>query len=67
VTQDGRYGVLVPRGDHHSLALAMERMLRPEVRDEYSALGLQRVAELSPQASAAALTDFLTRQLGVPA
>jgi glycosyltransferase involved in cell wall biosynthesis len=66
VTEDGAYGLLVPRGDRASLAAAMAQMLQPEVRITYSRLGRQRVEELSPEASANALIKFLSR-LGVGA
>jgi glycosyltransferase involved in cell wall biosynthesis len=60
VTDNGRYGVLVPRGDRRMLAEAMVQMLRTETRARYSALGLQRADTLSPAASAAALIGFLS-------
>ncbi len=59
VTDDGRYGILVPRGDRLRLVQAMERMLDPEVREEYSALGSKRVQAFSPLACATILLDFL--------
>jgi glycosyltransferase involved in cell wall biosynthesis len=65
VTENGKYGFLVPRGDHEKLVDAMVRMLRSDVRARYSKLGLQRVEALSPIASANALVDFLTGQLGL--
>lgn len=65
VTDDGRYGLLIPRGDTTSLVDAMMRMLEPKVRKQYSELGLQRAEELSPVASAAKLLDFLADQLGL--
>jgi glycosyltransferase involved in cell wall biosynthesis len=65
VTDDGRYGLLVPRGDRVKLADAMARMLQPSTRKQYSELGQQRADALSPMASANALIDFLTRQLDV--
>ena len=40
VTDDGKYGLLVPRGNRAELAGAMERMLQPDVRARYSQLGL---------------------------
>jgi glycosyltransferase involved in cell wall biosynthesis len=60
VTEDGRDGLLVPRGDRLRLAEAMEHMLQPEVRARYSALGQQRAAALSPAACAGALIEFLS-------
>jgi glycosyltransferase involved in cell wall biosynthesis len=63
VTDNGKYGFLVPRGDQEKLVEAMVRMLPADVRARYSKLGLQRVEALSPIASANALVDFLTGQL----
>jgi glycosyltransferase involved in cell wall biosynthesis len=65
VTGNGKYGLLVPRGDKEKLVEAMERMLQADVRERYSVLGQQRIDELSPIASASALVDFLTGQLKV--
>jgi glycosyltransferase involved in cell wall biosynthesis len=64
VTGNGRYGLLVPRGDRAELARSMERMLSPEVRKQYSELGMERIEVLSPTASAIALIDFLSQHLG---
>jgi glycosyltransferase involved in cell wall biosynthesis len=65
VTDNGKYGLLVPRGDRAKLVEAMERILRPDVRDQYSELGKQRSEELSPIASASALIRFLSEHLGL--
>jgi glycosyltransferase involved in cell wall biosynthesis len=65
VTENGRYGLLVPRGDAARLTEAMERMLEPAVRGQYAELGKQRADALSPAASASALVDFLVRHLGM--
>jgi glycosyltransferase involved in cell wall biosynthesis len=65
VTDNGKYGLLVPRGDRAALAAAMERILQPEVRAEYSRLGLQRSESMSPAASASVFMDFLDRHLGL--
>jgi len=65
VTDNGKYGLLVPRGDQAKLVEAMARVLQPDVRARYSKLGQQRVEALSPIASANALVDFLTKQLRV--
>ena len=65
MTDDGKYGLLVPRGDRAKLAEAMVRMLQPDVRARYSKLGQQRVEALSPITSANALVEFLTGQLGL--
>jgi len=63
VTDNGRSGLLVPRGDRVKLAEAMTRMLQPDVRAEYSQLGSNRIEAMSPIASANALVDFLKEQL----
>ena len=63
VTDDGTYGLLVPRGDRVRIAEAMEQMLQPEVRARYAALGLRRAAALSPAACANALIEFLSGRL----
>lgn len=65
VTENGTYGLLVPRGDRDALQEAMTSILQPEVRDKYARLGLERVQEFSPAASATALVDFLTGRLGI--
>ncbi len=65
VTDDGAYGLLVPRGDRLRLAEAMEHMLQPAVRAQYAALGLQRAAALSPAACATALIEFLSGRLAL--
>jgi glycosyltransferase involved in cell wall biosynthesis len=65
VTDNGRYGLLVPRGDQKQLVEAMVRMLQTDVRARYSGLGQHRIKAMSPIASANALVDFLTVQLGL--
>jgi glycosyltransferase involved in cell wall biosynthesis len=65
VTANGRYGLLVPRGDGAKLTEAMTCMLQRDVRAHYSRLGRQRVEALSPTASADALIEFLSGTLGV--
>jgi len=65
VTEDGKYGLLVPRGDRAKIAEAMERMLNPDVRARYSELGEQRAGTLSPIACASVLLDFLSDRLAV--
>lgn len=65
VTENGRYGILMPVGDRTRLTEAMGRMLSPEVRARYSELGRQRVEELSPVSSAHALIEFLANHLGM--
>lgn len=65
VTGNGKYGALVPRSDRARLSEAMAHMLEPEVRARYSKLGKERADELSPEASAAALIEFLSRRFGL--
>ena len=65
VTDDGRCGLLVPRGDRAELTEAMDRMLQPQVRAQYSELGLQRAKELSPASCGSTLADFLSESLGL--
>jgi glycosyltransferase involved in cell wall biosynthesis len=65
VTENGKYGLLVPRGDREKLTEAMMRMLQPDVRAQYSELGLQRAEALSPKASAGVLLDFISGYLGL--
>jgi glycosyltransferase involved in cell wall biosynthesis len=67
VTEDGKYGLLVPRSDPAKLAEAMGQMLQPEVRAHYAELGYQRVEALSPVACASTLVDFLSGRFGVNA
>jgi len=67
VTDDGRYGLLVPRGDRAELTEAMRRVLQPAERARYSALGWQRTEALSPAACASVLVEFLSARLGVVA
>jgi glycosyltransferase involved in cell wall biosynthesis len=65
VTANGKYGLLVSRGDRAQLAEAMARLLQPDLRARYSELGQQRAKALSPTASATALLEFLSGQLGL--
>jgi len=65
VTQDGYYGMLVPRGDKSALVKAMYSVLQPDVRAQYSALGLERIKAFAPVVCANALIQFLVKQLGV--
>jgi glycosyltransferase involved in cell wall biosynthesis len=60
VTEDGKYGLLVPRSDPAKLAGAMVEMLQPEVRAHFAELGYQRVEAFSPVACAGTLLDFLS-------
>ena len=65
VTEDGRCGLLVPRGDRVKLAEAMMAMLRSEIRARYSELALEHVEARSPLACAGALVNFLLEHLGL--
>jgi glycosyltransferase involved in cell wall biosynthesis len=65
VTDDGRYGLLVPRGDRALLAEAMVAVLDPDVHDRYSDLGRRRAEDMSPAASADALTSYLADRHGL--
>lgn len=65
VTDSGKYGLLVPRGDQGKLAEAMARMLEPEIHAHYADLGMQRAEALSPAASANMLVEFLSAHLGI--
>ena len=65
VTDNGKYGLLVPRGDRAKLVEAMAHMLQSDVRARYSELGQQRTEAFSPAASATALIDFLSGHLGL--
>lgn len=65
VTDNGKYGVLVPMRDSAKLKGAMEQMLRQEVRARYSELGLERAVALSPEACAHTLLDFLDHRFGL--
>ena len=67
VTEDGKYGLLVPRTDPAKLAGAMAEMLQPEVRAHFVELGYQRADALSPVACASMLVDFLTGRFGLSA
>ena len=55
VTEDGRYGLMVPRGNQAELTMAMERVLSPDVRGKYRELGLRRAREFSPASAPARL------------
>jgi glycosyltransferase involved in cell wall biosynthesis len=65
VTEEGKYGLLVPRSDPLKLAEAMERMLQPQVRAHYVELGYQRAEALSPMACASTLIDFVSGRFGL--
>lgn len=65
VTDGGRYGLLLPRGNRAELTAAMELMLQPEARAKYRELGLRRAAEFSPALCATALVSFMSGHLGV--
>jgi glycosyltransferase involved in cell wall biosynthesis len=59
VTDDGRSGILVPRGDRTGLAEAMCYVLNDHVREHFSAAGKKRADELSPEACATMLSNYL--------
>ncbi|HEX6509945.1 MAG TPA: glycosyltransferase family 4 protein, partial [Chloroflexota bacterium] len=59
VTGDGRFGMLVPRGDPASLSHSMERMLAPAVREWYAELALMRGETFSPVSCARTLIDYV--------
>ena len=65
VTENGRYGLLVPRGNRAKLTEAMGRILQPDVRARYSELGQQRTMALSPAACGDRLIEFLSEHLGL--
>jgi glycosyltransferase involved in cell wall biosynthesis len=65
VTEEGKYGLLVPRSDPAKLAEAMAEMLQPEVRAHFAELGYQRVDAFSPVACAGMLIDFLSGRFGL--
>jgi len=65
VTQDGHFGMLIPRDDVPALTEAMRSALQPEVRARYSGLGLERSKAFAPAICADALTQFLGKQLSV--
>lgn len=59
VLDNGRYGLLVPRGDARALAQAMVKIANPEVRARYAELGRQRIADFGPKPIGARLLRFL--------
>jgi glycosyltransferase involved in cell wall biosynthesis len=65
VTDDGQYGLLVPRNNARQLADAMLAILQPTLRKQFTDLGMQRAEALSPAASAASLLEFLDSRFGV--
>jgi glycosyltransferase involved in cell wall biosynthesis len=65
VTDGGKYGVLVSRGDPVKLAEAMEGMLQPDVRARYSELGQQRSEAMSPAACGGALVEFISARFAL--
>lgn len=63
---NGEYGLLVPRGYQAKIAATMmERMLQPDVREQYSRLGQQRCESLSTVASESMLMSFPSEHLGL--
>ena len=67
VTEEGKYGLLVPRSDPTKLAEAMVEMLQPEVRAHFAQLGYQRVETFSPVSCASMLIDFVSARFGLSA
>lgn len=65
VTDDGRCGLLIPRGNQTELTAAMQRMLSPDVRAKYRELGLQRARDFSPTSCADVLAEFLSAHLAL--
>jgi len=65
ITQDGHFGMLIPRDDMPAITEAMRTALQPEVRARYSCLGLERSKAFAPWICADALTQFLVKQLSV--
>jgi glycosyltransferase involved in cell wall biosynthesis len=64
VTDNGRSGILVPMGDRSAVAEAMRRMLSDDVRQHFSVAGKKRADELSPEACASNLNNFLRGYVG---
>jgi glycosyltransferase involved in cell wall biosynthesis len=59
VLDDGRAGVLVPRGDPRAVAEAMTRLADPQVRADYAARARRRAEAFMPGPVGAALVRFL--------
>ena len=66
VTDNGRFGVLVPRGDQSQLVNAMERLLNTKERERYSSLSSKRAEAFSPSLCATILMDFLETKVLPP-
>lgn len=67
VTDDGRYGFLVDRGDIPALAVAMNALLDPATRADWSARAVERAAAFTPEACATDMIDqLLARGFDVP-
>ena len=48
ILDDGRAGVLVPRGDRAALANAMAQLEDHELRERYASLSLERAKRFTP-------------------
>ena len=55
VLDDGRAGILVPKGDRAALAQAMTALADPATRRRYAALAAARAACFAPEPAGAAL------------
>ena len=60
VLDDGRAGMLVPRGDRAALAAAIRQMAEPAVRARYARLALERAQAFTPGRVGATLVRFVT-------
>lgn len=59
VLDDGRAGILVPRGDPAALAAAMTAMAEPATRRRYAGLARARAADFAPGPVGAALLELI--------
>jgi glycosyltransferase involved in cell wall biosynthesis len=64
VLDEGRAGMLVPRGDRGALALAIRQMAEPAVRARYARLAAERAQAFTPAEVGATLIRFIA---GLPA
>jgi glycosyltransferase involved in cell wall biosynthesis len=62
VTDNGRYGALVPCGDRAGLAAAMEELLDPARRATLADRGRERAVAFTPEACARRFVDELVRR-----
>jgi glycosyltransferase involved in cell wall biosynthesis len=61
VLDDGRAGMLVPKGDREALAQAMTAMADPSIRRRYAALATARAACFAPAPVGTALLELIAR------